>query len=140
MVNINIFKKKTKVILDTNFLFIPGEFGVDIFSEISRIMNEPYEVCILQKSIDELEVLIQKLGKKKEALNAKLGYIMAKQKGLKTLRGSSEAYADDELLELVKENPKGVIVATQDAELKKKIIEASGRIIELKQKSHLVLR
>lgn len=137
---ISLFKKKTKVILDTNFLLIPGQFGVDIFSEISRIMSEPYEICVLQKSVDELETLIQRMGKKKEALNAKLGYIMLKQKGLKTLRGSSEAYVDDELLGLVKDNPKGVIVATQDAELKKKIISASGRIIELKQKSHLILR
>ena len=137
---LDLFKKKTKVILDTNFLLIPGEFGVDIFSEINRIMIEPYEVCILKKSMDELEILIQRMGKKKEALNAKLGFIMAKQKGLKTLRSSSEAYADDELLEFVKANPKGVVVATQDAELKKKILNASGRIIELKQKSHLVLR
>ena len=29
-----LFKKKTKVILDTNFLFIPGDVGVDVFSKI----------------------------------------------------------------------------------------------------------
>jgi len=137
---LDFLKKKTQVILDTNFLLIPGKYGVDIFSEIHRILDEPHEIYILDKSLNELEHLITKLGKKKEGFNAKLGFIMAKQKGLKTLSSSSEHYVDDELLEQVQKNPRGIIVATEDKELKRKILAASGRIIELKQKSHLVLR
>ena len=137
---INLFKKKTKVFLDTNFLLIPGECGVDIFSEIHRILNEPHEILILDKSMEELETLIERFGRKKEGFNAKLGYIMAKQKGLKIAHSSSGQYTDDELLEQVRKDPEGVIIATEDKGLKKKVISASGRIIELKQKSHLVLR
>lgn len=137
---LKFLKSKTKVILDTNFLIIPGELGVDIFWEIQRIMEEPYEICVLDKTYDELKTIIKKKGKKKEGLNAKLGFIMAKQKGLKTLSSSSKHYVDDALLEEARKNPGKVVIATQDKELKQKIKKIPSRFIELKQKTHLVLR
>ena len=45
---------KRRIILDTNFLLIPGQFKVDIFQEIGKIMGESYELCIFQPTIDEL--------------------------------------------------------------------------------------
>jgi len=137
---LDLLKKKTKVILDTNFLFVPGELGVDIFSEIERLMNEPYEICVIQETVDELQNLIVKYGKKKEGFNAKLGFIMIKQKGLKTLPSSTSEYADDAILSWGRKNPKKTIVATQDKELRKKLRDDSIRVIELKQKGYLTLR
>lgn len=137
---LDILKKKTKVILDTNFLLIPGELGVDIFSEIERIMQEPYTLYVLDKTIEELETLIAKYGKRKEGFNTKLGYIMIKQKGLKTLPSSTSEYADDAIFNLATKNPSKIIVATQDKELRKKLRGAFVRVIELKQKTHLTLR
>ena len=43
-----------KIILDTNFLLIPPTLKIDIFSEIEKIMGEPYRLYILDMSIDEL--------------------------------------------------------------------------------------
>ena len=45
-----------KIILDTNFLMIPAQFNVDIFSEIHRICDFKYELYIIDKTIDELRV------------------------------------------------------------------------------------
>lgn len=46
---------KRKVILDTNFLLIPGQFKVNVFAEIERVMDVPYHLCIIDKTVDELK-------------------------------------------------------------------------------------
>lgn len=133
-----IFRKK--VILDTNFLLIPGELGVDIFSELERIMEEKYKVCIMEATMRELEELIERKRKSQEGFNAKLGYIMAKQKNLKTLKGSSSTYADDSIVSYAEKNPDKVIVATQDKELIKRLNKINVKTIGLRQKKYLILR
>jgi hypothetical protein len=137
--NMQIFKKKTKVILDTNFLLIPGEKGVDIFSEIQRILSEPYELCVLDKSLKELESLVEKSAKKKSGFNAKLGIVLLKQKNLKILTSFSEEYADKAIVEYAEKNPENVIVATQDKGLKDKLKRIPIRVIQLRQEKYLVL-
>jgi rRNA-processing protein FCF1 len=133
------FKTKTTVILDTNFFLIPGEKGVDIFSEIDRLLTESFELCVMDKTVDELEKLIIRLGKKKEGFSAKLGLILLKQKNLKTLASSSEEYADKAILAFAAKNPEKTIVATQDKELKDKLKKLSVRVIGLRQEKYLIL-
>lgn len=137
---LNIFKPKTKVILDTNFLIMPGELGIDIFSEIQKLMQEPYELCVMKATLEELEVLMLKYGPKKEGFNVKLGFILAKQKNLKTLSSSSDTYADKAILEIAGKNPATTIVATQDKKLQGELKKLSARIITLRQKKYLALR
>jgi rRNA-processing protein FCF1 len=134
-----LFKTKTRVIIDTNFLMIPGEFGVDIFSEIQSLMTEPYELCVLDKSVEELNKIIEKGSRKKEGFNAKLGLILIKQKNLKTLSSSSEGYADKAIIDLAKKAPEKTVVATQDKELRLKLAEIDVRTIQLRQQKHLIL-
>ncbi len=135
---LNFLMQKTRVILDTNFLLIPGEQGVDIFLEIQKLMNEPYSLVILDKCEEELKTLIQR-GKGKESFNAKLGLILIKQKNLKTINSSTSKYADEALLDLAKSDPKKVVIATQDKILKEKIKKLGARVIQLRQKKHLTL-
>lgn len=137
---LNVLKQKTKVILDTNFLMIPGELGVDVFSEVDRVVLEPYELCIVDKTMEELETLIMRYGKKKEGFIAKLGLIMAKQKGLKTLPSSKEEYVDAAILKIASKNPQKTIIATQDKQLQGELKKISTRIITLRQKKYLELR
>lgn len=137
---LNILKKKTQVILDTNFLLVPGELGIDIFSEIDRLLSEPYEICVLKQSIEELQTIINKHGQRKEGFNAKLGYIMTKQKDLKILSGSKKEYVDDTLVQIAQKQPEKTIIATQDKELQGRIQRKSGRVIILRQKKYLELR
>jgi rRNA-processing protein FCF1 len=134
---LNIFNKKTKIILDTNFLFIPGDIGVDIFIEIDRIINEPYELCVMDSTIKELENIIFSSAKQKQGLNAKLGLILIKQKNLKTIKGSSNNYADTSILEYAAKCPEKTIIATQDKDLKQKLKKVPVRIITLRQKKYL---
>ncbi|MGV8140971.1 MAG: PIN domain-containing protein [Candidatus Woesearchaeota archaeon] len=124
-----------RVILDTNFLIIPMQFKVDIFTEIRRLVNEPHEICAYQGSIDELMDLSK--GNGKEAANAKTAIKLIKQKNLKTLPNSiDEKYADNLILEGVTSKD---IVCTQDQALKRllKSKHKGIRLIALKSKKYL---
>ena len=78
-----------KVLLDTNFLLIPANFRVDIFSEIDRICDFKYQIVVLDKTIDELNKIIEKQkGKHKQA--AGLGLKLLKTKHIKILGNSFE--------------------------------------------------
>ena len=132
------------IILDTNFLMIPGSLKVDIFSEIERIMEESYHICVLDATIVELNKIInEQTGKHKSAAKLALGLIMHKKlkvirtKSLNMPENSKNTIADDSLLTISGED---TIIATQDQELKKSLLERGNKIIILRGKKHLEIR
>lgn len=126
---------KKKVILDTNFLLIPGQFKVDIFTEVGRILNEPFELCMVDKSIDELNRLAA-AGKEKDRFAAKLALVLAIQKNLKTLHSFGGKSADDIIVNKADANS---YVATQDKELRERVKEKGAKVIGLRQQKYLMI-
>jgi rRNA-processing protein FCF1 len=127
---------KKKVVLDTNFLLIPGQFRVDIFSEIERIMQEPFELCVVDKSIAELNKLAVG-GRQIDKFAAKLALVLIIQKNLKTLHSfGSKKSVDDIIVTKADEN---TFIATQDKALKERVKEKGAKIIGLRQQKYLVL-
>ena len=121
-----------KIILDTNFLMIPIQFRVDIFSEIDRICNFNYKLFIFGKSIDELKNIIKKQsGKNKKA--AQFALKLIKLKNINVIN-SKQNDVDSLILENSDED---TIVATQDIKLKKELLEKSVPVIILRQKKYL---
>lgn len=119
-----------KILLDTNFLLVPYQFGVDIFGEIERICDFRYKLYVLDKSIGELEGIIKnQKGKTKRA--AKFGLALIKAKNINIITTNTDKYVDD----IIKEIGYNYIVATNDRELKKHL----KRVIVLRQKNHLEL-
>ncbi|MBN2111691.1 nucleotide-binding protein, partial [Candidatus Woesearchaeota archaeon] len=109
-----------KIILDTNFLLIPYQFKVDIFSEIRRICSFRYNLCIIDKTIDELKKII-KIQKGKDRKAAILALVMLDQKKPSVIKTKGEKNVD----ELIVENSgRDTIVATQDRILKTKLKKA----------------
>ena len=124
-----------RIVLDTNFLMIPSQFKVDIFSEINRLIEEPYELCTYQGIIDELSELAKSKGK--DSIHAKTALMIIKQKNLKSLPNSiNETYADNLILEGVTSKD---VVCTQDQALKRllKHQHKGIRFITLKSKKYL---
>ena len=109
------------VILDTNFLLYVARFKVDVDAELSRILNEPFIIAVLDKTFDELA------GKK----DAKLAIELAKKYSI--LR-AGQGNVDDLLAE-----EKDAIIATQDKELKERLKKKGLKIVVIRQKSHLEL-
>jgi len=123
------------ILLDTNFLLIPFQFKVDIFSEIARICDFGYSLAIIDRTADELES-IKKNQKGRHKLAADFALKLLKKKDLKIIRTNSKKPVDDLIAELA---GKGAIVATQDSLLRKTIKNNKGRVIFLRNKKFLKL-
>jgi len=141
------------IILDTNFLLIPAQFKVDIFSEIERICNFKYQLVVIDKTLEELQdiaassrgkdsrasklaiKMINKISNIREEDNIK-NNIKNNIKILKTSEEYSKHYADRIIIETAEKN-KDVIVATQDRELKRILKDKNTQLIVMKNKSYL---
>ena len=130
-----LYRMKTKIILDTNFLLIPVQFKVDIYSEIDRICDFSYELVTVKEVVSELEHLIAKGSKSKKA--AKLALQMLKKFQIRTLRDRKVFKRADEAIIAIAD--KNSIVATQDMELKRLLKKNAVRLIVLRQKQYLKL-
>ncbi len=129
-----------KILLDTNFCMIPFMFKVDIFSEIERIVDSKYIICVLDKSVDELKKIID-IGKGKHSSNAKMALQLLKHKKVKVIKTKSGNYVDDLIVGLVDDN---WVVCTQDVELrnrlkiKNKKEKKKIKVVIMRQKKYLV--
>jgi len=123
-----------KIIIDTNFLMIPGEFRVDIFSEIKNIANFPYKLAIIDKTIDELKMIISRnMTKSTDKLYAKIGLGLIESQNIEKIHTQAKN-VDDAIVEIADED---TLVATSDKELKKRLREKNVRIINLRKKQYL---
>ncbi len=122
-----------KVILDTNALMVPEQFGVDIFSELQRL---GYAECIIPTQVlDELETLKVKGYKGLDKVAARVGLGLANR--CKVIAGIS-GDADQAIEQLsVREN---AAVFTNDKALKKRLISKGMTVIYLRQGRYLEAR
>lgn len=126
------------IILDTNFLLIPGMFGVDIFSEIQRVYPFKSEFAIMRPTLDELTALAQ--SRNRDGAAAKLGVGLIKAKNINTLP-TAVKHADDAIVAAAEKLKKqgACLVATQDAKLRARLKKAGIRAIILRQKKYLTV-
>lgn len=132
-----LFTKKKRVIYDTNAILLTGK-GIDVFSEVQRIMQFPHTLAVLSGTLEELEKIRQDPAQKgDDKFCAKLGIVLIKQKGLKIIKSSSNELVDDVLVSLANDD---TYIVTQDKALQERIRDKKGHIIALKQKKYLYQR
>lgn len=125
-----------KILLDTNMLLAVYQFHVDIFSEIDRIADFNYKIYVLDRTINELEnIVLKQKGKDREA--AKIALQLLKIKGIEAISTSRRGKTDDLIAEYA--SKEGFIVATQDKDLKTKLIHLNVTLIVLRKKKFLAL-
>ena len=126
---------KTKIILDTNFLLIPAQFNVDIFSEFKRVCDFKYELCIMEGSLEELEKIQKDENQKgSDKRAAKMALLLLKKQEHKIIKSGIE-HVDDAIIDYCKKHE--CAVATQDALLKKRLKEHGRKIIILRSRKFL---
>ncbi|MEA3324823.1 MAG: DNA-binding protein [Euryarchaeota archaeon] len=121
-----------KIILDTNALMVPAEFGVDIFSELARL---GFDEWIVPSGVArELEgIASRSRGRGKDAARVALSLMDR----CRMIEGEEAAgNVDDSILELAVEMK--VAVFTNDAELKRRLREGGAKVVYLRQRSYLV--
>ena len=139
MIFLLLMQNVKKIILDTNFLLIPEQFKVDIFSEIERISNFKYKLLVFDRIINELEN-IEQSQRRKHSRAAKLALDLIKSKKYKIFikRTDSTKSVDNLILDFAVEEG-NCIVATQDFLLKQRLKKNKVQIITLTQKNYLKL-
>jgi len=121
-----------KILLDTNFLIDLARFKVDA-EELSELLSEPYKVFVFSSTIAELKKIAERSGAAGKF--AKIALEMVRLEGIETVE-VKERNADKALLTLANED---TIIATDDAELRKKLKNSGIKTIYLRSKKHLAM-
>ncbi len=127
-------KKPQKVILDSNALFVPLQFKIDIFSEIPRIINRNVELILLSPVKHELDTLAQKSSLKARKNAAFALTISGKCTFVKVSEKPKEP-TDDAILRIAQAWKAPVF--TNDKLLKRKLRDISIPVIYVRAKSRL---
>jgi len=129
-------ERVVKVILDSNFLFLPLKFRIDPLEELSRIAPRRVEPVILSVSLEELRSKAEKGSPKtKREVNFALG-LAEKFKVVEVSRETDES-VDEVILRVAREG--GYAVATNDRKLKKRLRDINIPVFYLRGKSQLEL-
>ena len=120
------------VVLDTNFLLAPYQLKLDVISGIDDAMREPYELCILEGTLEELEQILRN-GQKKEREAAKFALAFLKAHPLRIL--PSKGLVDEALIDLDNSH----IIATQDSALRSRLRKQGKQTLYIRQKKYVKL-
>jgi rRNA-processing protein FCF1 len=123
-----------KVILDSNALFVPLEFKIDIFEALKQLLNRNVEFILLSSVKRELEILATKETPKirREALFALKLSVKCKYVPV----DNDERITTDDAIVRVAKNWNSPVF-TNDIQLKKKLRDISVPVIYVRQKSRL---
>jgi rRNA-processing protein FCF1 len=126
------------VILDTNFLTVPTQFGVDIFSEAERVLERRVEFIILESVVNEIRARLENAGKT-ESRTFKVALDLTERCRIVEIDQSLEdSIVDDQLLWYTT-SVNGVL-ATNDKELRNRALERGIPVLMLRGKKHLELK
>jgi rRNA-processing protein FCF1 len=127
-------KQPLRIIVDSNALFIPIEFKIDIITEMGRLLNRNFELVLISPVKRELEFLAkQKSLKMRKNANFALG--MAEKCTFIKVQEKPGEHTDEAILRIAQDW--GVPVFTNDKLLKQKLRDISIPTIYLREKSRL---
>jgi rRNA-processing protein FCF1 len=125
-----------KLILDANFLFIPSKFRIDIFEELSRIVEQRFEPILLSSTLQELQTMAEK-GSPNTRRQALLALRLTEKCQQMKIEKKFRETNDDVILRTAVEwnSP----VATNDKELRRRLRAKKIPVIFMRGKSRLEL-
>ena len=126
----------TKIIIDTNFLFIPSKFRLDIFEELPKLLGQNVEPVLPSQTYRELQKLA-KSNSVKLSKQAQLGLKLDRKCRLVEVERKGNESNDDLILRMAAEWK--CPVATNDKELRRKLRSVGVSVVFLRQKSLLAV-
>ena len=127
-------KETLKVIFDSNFFFIPGQFQLDIFEEMANLLNRSFDPLLLSSTKKELKRLAEE-GSPKTRQQASLGLKLAERCRVVNVERSPKETHDDVIVRLAAKWK--CPVATNDQELRKRLRKLGVPVIFLRQRRRL---
>jgi rRNA-processing protein FCF1 len=123
-----------KVILDSNALFVPLQFKIDIFDGLEQLLERNVELIVISPVKRELEVLVKR-GSPKMRKNAFYALKLAEKCTYVEVGASASALTDDVIVKVAGEWKAAVF--TNDRQLKQRLRDISVPVIYVRQKSRL---
>ena len=122
------------VILDSNFLFVPLRFGVDIFGEVERLLG-PLVVCLVPAAA--LAELGRLRGESSPGLVREIDFALELAGRCRVLEGDrlEGESVDDLILRLAVGG--GYLVATNDGGLRRRLRGEGVAVVFLRQRAYL---
>ncbi|MEM0211716.1 MAG: 30S processome protein Utp24 [Candidatus Methanomethylicia archaeon] len=127
-------RKCITVLLDTNILILAINRSIDIFSEIERLIPELHRCAVLSSVVDELNKLAS-LGSNKDKILARAALKIVNR--CEVIHINSYTDTDESILYFAKNNRGGIVVATNDFNLKHKLRDMGIPVIYLRDFDHL---
>ena len=122
------------VVLDTNFLTVPAQFGVDVFAETERALEARVDFIVLRSVVGELEQKLEEAqGRAKSKFKIALTLLdRCRIEDDVVVHGKT---VDDQLLEYTKQ-VEGVL-ATNDRELRGRAMTEGVPVLFLRSRTHI---
>lgn len=111
--------------LDTNFLTAPFQLDFDIFAELDRLYGR-YELYTLDDAVQEAKSIEE--GKYRDLVEK-----LIDNKDIEVLETTGEGEVDDLIVRL----SEGFITATNDKELKNRLIDEGREVVIVRSGNHL---
>ena len=127
-------EKTVKVILDSNALFVPFQFKIDIFEELQTLLGMKFETVLLSPILKELETIAEK-GSPKMRKWASYALKLAENCAFLEVENKTACSPDDTILKVAKKH--NWLVFTNDKKLRRRLRNISVPVIYVRQKSHL---
>ena len=127
-------KQALKVIADSNALFVPLQFKIDIFNELTRVLNRNFDLVLLSPVKRELETLAEKSSPKTRK-NAVFALTLAEKCKYVKVPEKPKELTDDAIVRIAIKWKAPVF--TNDKLLKKRLRDISLPVIYLREKSRL---
>lgn len=124
-----------KIILDTNFLLCQFECGLDIKSELLRILDGPGTLVICSGTKGELGSLAGKNGKRASAARFALHHLPSLSPAFRLVFPDSSGPVDEWIIKYAQKNK--ATVATNDVPLRRQLLALGVPVIAMKGKSKL---
>jgi len=127
-------RQPLKIIADSNALFVPLQFKIDIFAELERLLNRNFELVLISPVKQELETLTKKSSPKTRK-NAAFALTLAEKCMYVKVSEKKGEQTDDAIVRISQawKTP----VFTNDKVLKKKLRDISTPVIYVREKSRL---
>ncbi len=125
------------LILDTNFLTVPAQFGVDVFSEAERVLERRVEFVLLDSVIEEIKSKLERASRTETRIFRVALDLAERCTIVRTDSSLKGTPVDDQLLKYTK-SVNGVL-ATNDRELRERATSQGMPVLLLRGKKYLAL-
>jgi len=121
---------RVRVLLDTNALLMPVQFGIDLYGELLGLFGD-FELVTLEEVVGELSGLAR--GGGRDAVAARVGLALARRSTI-VPSGSSAESVDERVLEYARRE--GCVVVTNDRELRNALLREGTSVVSMRKQKH----